>query len=59
MTYYMRFMWHGLRMLWPGFPLALAIRTIHNEYINLPVGFDRSDPKSDVHECLSYWGDGV
>lgn len=54
--YYLRFMWFGVRSLWPGggFSLLQAIAAIHNEYLNVPADW-RDDPQSDVNECLSYW----
>jgi hypothetical protein len=54
--YYLRFMFYGVLMLWPGpaWPLFQAIAAIHNEYRNQPADA-RGDPMFDVAECLYYW----
>lgn len=62
-VYYVRFMWHGVRRLWPGgdWTLWQAIRAIHYECTCM---FDREpfellvdlgNPEWDCDECLSYW----
>lgn len=59
--YYLRFMWAGVRMLWPGgeWTLRQAIAAIHNEHACVVESdWQQShDPDADVRECLSYWDD--
>lgn len=58
MIYYLRFMYYGVRRLWPGgtWTLWQAGKAIHHEYIHQEPS-ERWRPDSDVDEALESWSD--